>query len=108
MAAAFLPWEKWIARLLHPIAVAVRRWLYKVRRKRLLSASEGWPEVEGSVVSIGWDSSFPREEIVYSYSMAQGYYSGSHWLWFDPSNAREVRIGDRIVLRYGPQNPEKS
>jgi hypothetical protein len=108
MAAAFLPWEEWLARLLYPLAVAVRRWLYRKQRERSLARSEGWPRMEGTVLLIKLDSSFPREEILYSYCTEQGYSSGSYWHWFDPSNAREVKIGDRIVLRYSREDPEKS
>ena len=105
---AFLPWERWLAQLLHPIAVAIRRWLWKRRRERSLARSEGWPETEGTVQEIKWDSSNPREELVYFYSTEQGYYSGSHWHWFKASTAREVRVGDRITVRYSPENPESS
>jgi hypothetical protein len=105
---AFLPWEKWIAQLLHPLAVAVRRWLYERRRRRLLAQSEGWPETEGTIHSINWDTSFPREEILYSYNTVGEYYSGSCWHWFDRSDVHEVKTGDRIVLRYSREDPEKS
>ena len=57
---------------------------------------------------ISWDSSFPREEIRYYYCAEGEYYSGSCWRWFDSSNAREVKVGDRIVLRYSPEDAEKS
>ena len=50
MAAAFLPWEKWLARLLHPIAVAIKRGLYQVRRSRCLERSQDWPRAEGTVI----------------------------------------------------------
>jgi hypothetical protein len=105
---AFLPWEEWLARLLHPLAVTLRRWLYKKQRDRLLARSEGWPQAEGTVFSINWDSSFPREEILYSYSTEQGYFSGSHWRWFDSSDAREVKVGARILLRYSIEDPAES
>jgi len=105
---AFLPWEKWIAQLLHPVAVAIRRWLYKRRRQRLLAQSEGWPKADGAVQSIRWDTSFPREEILYSYNTGNEYYSGSCWHWFDRSAVHEVKTGDRIILRYSREHPEKS
>jgi len=105
---AFLPWEKWLARLLHPLAVAIKRWLYQVRRNRHLERSRKWAQTEGTVHGINWDSSCPREEVVYSYSTKRGYYSGSCWHWFDSSNPRQVRVGDRIALRYDPADHEKS
>jgi hypothetical protein len=105
---AFLPWEEWIARLLHPLYVAIRRWLYKVRRRRALTRAERWPQSEGTVERITWDSSLPREEIVYCYTTEQGYYSGSHWRWFDRLNARQVREGDRITVRDNPEQHENS
>ena len=105
---ALLPWEKWIARLLHPLYVAIRRTLHKRQRWHELNQSEGWPQPEGTIMSKNWDSSLPREELLYSYSVAEGYYSGSHWLWFERSEPREVKVGDRIVLRYRPNSPERS
>src|SRR5258706_2077044 len=105
---AFLPWEKWIAQLLHPLAVVIRRWLYQRRRRRLLGQSEGWPETYGTIHSIRWDTSFPREEVLYSYNTGSEYYSGLCWHWFDKSDARELKIGDRVVLRYSRENPAKS
>jgi hypothetical protein len=108
MAAAFLPWEKWLAQLLHPLYVALKRSLYKRQRRRDLDESEGWPEAEGTIHSKKWDSSLPREELLYSYSTPEGYFSGGHWLWFERSDAREVKIGDRIVLRYRRGGPEEN
>ena len=108
MAAAFLPWEKWLARLLHTIAVALKRRVYQVRRRRYLEQSRDWPRSEGTVHSIEWDSSFPREEIVYYYRTEQGYHSGRYWHWFDSTNPRLVRAGDRIALRYDPADNDKS
>lgn|SRR5271157_4781945 len=108
MAAAFLPWEKWLARLLHPIAVAIKRWLYQVRRNRCLERSQDWPQTQGTVIVINWDSSCPREEIFYSYSAEQGYQSGSFWHWFDRSNLNQVRVGDQVVVRYDPGNQQDS
>ncbi len=105
---ALLPWEQWLARLLHPLYVAIRRSLYKRQRRQELSASEGWPETEGTIHSKRWDSSLPREELLFSYSTPQGYYSGSHWMWFERSEPREVKVGDRVVLRYSLDDPEKS
>jgi len=103
MAAAFLPWEKWIARLIHPLVVAVKRWLNRLQRRRSLARSEGWPEAVGTIEAVNWDSSSPREEVVYGYSTDQGYYSGAYWRWFDLSDSREVRVGDRLALRYNPK-----
>ena len=105
---ALLPWEKWLAQLLHPIYVAIRRSLQKRQRRKELSESEDWPEVEGTVHSKNWDGSLPREELQYSYSTPEGYYSGSHWLWFERSHPYEVTTGARIVLRYRPGCPETS
>jgi len=105
---ALLPWDQWLARALHPLYVAIRRWPYKRQRQRELEASEGWPDVEGTVQSKQWDSSLPREELLYSYSTPTGYYAGAHWLWFERTEPREVRVGDPIVLRYRRDEPEKS
>jgi|SRR5579872_1061391 len=105
---AFLPWEKWIARLIHPLVVAFRRWLHQRSMRRSLEKSEGWPETEGTVFNIGWDSSNPREEIIYTYSANGEYYSGSCWRWFEHSNTQEVRAGGRLVLRYNPENRSES
>ena len=105
---ALLPWEEWLARLLHPLYVAVRRRLYKRQRRRDLHESEGWPEAKGEVHSKTWDSSLPREELLYSYSTSQGYYSGTHWVWFERSEPHEVKVGDRIVVRYMPDDPQRS
>jgi hypothetical protein len=105
---ALLPWEKWIARLLHPIAVAIVRRRHTVRREQSLTRSKGWPETEGTVQQIVWDSSFPREEIRYYYSTPEGYESGSFWHWFDRSDAREMKAGDKVILRYSPNNHAQS
>ena len=105
---AFLPWEKWIAQLLHPLFVVVRRWLWKRQRGRLLAESAGWPEAEGTAVSIKWDSSLPREEILFNYHTDLGYFAGSHWHWFEKSEACEVKAGDRLLLRYSESDPERS
>jgi hypothetical protein len=72
----FLPWEEWLARLLHPLAVALRKWLYQVGRKRSLVRSEGWGQTDGTVHEVKWDRSNPREEVVYSYSTARGTTQG--------------------------------
>lgn len=72
MAAAFLPWEKWLARLVHPIKVALARKIYNRRRKRHLAKSAGWPQANGTVLRLNWDSSYPREEVVYFYSTERG------------------------------------
>jgi hypothetical protein len=108
MAGAFLPLEDWLAKLLHPPYVAARRWSFQRDRHRLLAASRDWPETVGSVHQINSDFSMPREEIVYSYSNGQDYFSGSSWRWFDLSNARPIRVDDKVTLRYDPRNPESS
>jgi hypothetical protein len=59
-------------------------------------------------MSKNWDSSLPREELVYQYTTVQGYYSGSHWLWFERVEPHEVKTGDQIILRYKPEDPEIS
>jgi hypothetical protein len=105
---ALLPWEEWLARLLHPLYVAIRRTLHKRERRHDLHESEGWPQAEGAIHSKKWDSSLPREELLYSYSTAQGYYSGTHWLWFERSEPHEVKVCDRIILRYMPDDPQRS
>jgi len=105
---AFLPWEKWFAWLVHKLAVAIRRRSHRIQRQQSLSRSESWPQVEGTVEGINWDSSNPREEVVYSYSTSQGYRSGSFWHWFDSATPRQIRIGDRVVLRFNPSNGEES
>jgi hypothetical protein len=105
---ALLPWEEWIARLLHPLYVAIRRTLHSRHRRHELRESEGWPQAEGTIMSKSWDSSLPREELLYSYSTPAGYYSGSHWLWFERSEPHEVKVGDQILLRYCPDSPERS
>jgi len=105
---AFLPWEKWIARLVHSLLVATRRRLYLFNRQRELKQSKNWPETEGTILSINWDSSNPREEIMYSYSTKEGLQAGAYWRWFDLDNVREVRGGDHITLRYNPQQHDKS
>src|SRR4051794_33048034 len=95
---AYLPWEEWLARILHPLAVAARRWLYQARRRKDLARSQGWREIEGTVHEVKWDSSNPREEVVYSYSTNHGYYSGSCWHWFDRADKRQVQVGNRVLL----------
>ena len=108
MAGAFLPWEEWIARLIHTLKVIIPRRLYQQRRKRSLDISAKWPQTHGTVDKINWDSSYPREEVVYFYSTQQGYDSGFFWRWFDLSEVREVRAGDRITLRYDPDQHDRS
>jgi hypothetical protein len=105
---AFLPWEKWLARLVHSLVVAIKKRLHEVRQRRFLKQSQDWPQTQGSVLVINWDSSCPREEILYSYATEQGYQSGSFWHWFEPSNQRQVRVGDKVVVRYDPTNHENS
>jgi hypothetical protein len=108
MAAAFLPWEKWIGRLLHVLAIAVRRLIYRMQRRRSLARSSGWPETEGTVQSVQWDSSLPREEIAYSFVTDRGSQAGYHWLWFDSPSERQPKVGDKITVRYDENAPDKS
>jgi hypothetical protein len=105
---AFLPWEKWFAWLVHKFGVAIRRRFHRIQRQRSLSRSESWPQVEGTVEGINLDMSNPREEVVYSYLTPQGYRSGSFWHWFDSATPRQIRVGDRVVLRFNPSNHDES
>jgi len=79
-----------------------------MKRQKSLARSVHWSQTEGTVHQIIWDSSLPREQMVYSYSTDKGYFSGSSWRWFERTSAREVRVGDRLVLRYDPETPEES
>jgi hypothetical protein len=108
MAGAFLPWEEWLAKLLHPLYVAMGRWSFRRERRRLLALSKDWPETTGRVHQLNSDFSMPREEVVYSYTAGQDYFSGSSWRWFDRSNARPIRVDDKVALRYDSRNPESS
>ena len=72
MAAAFLPWEKWLGRLVRVVAIAIQRFLYNVRRRQSLARSSGWIETEAIVERIECDSSLPREEIAYWFTTAGG------------------------------------
>jgi len=105
---ALLPWERWAARLLRWMAVAIARQASRLRRWWSLSQSAVWPEVEGTVEQVIWDSSWPRDEIAYSYCIEGASYSGYHYAWFNPSNRSQVREGDKALLRYKPNNPEES
>jgi hypothetical protein len=106
--SAFLPWEDWIARLLHPWIVAIRRRIYARQRRRLLAESAGWPQTDGVIQNINADFANPREEITYVYSTQQGYFSGYFWRWFESSNASAVKIGDKLTLRYNEENHDQS
>jgi hypothetical protein len=108
MAAAFLPWERWLGRLLHAVSVAIRRFLYKARRRRSLARSSGWIEAEATVERIEWDSSLPREEIAYWFTTARGRYTGYQWIWFESPNELQPHVGYKILVRYDDKNPEKS
>jgi hypothetical protein len=105
---AFLPWEKWAARLLHRIVVAIARQTSKLGRWWSLAHSEAWPEVEGTVEQINWDSSWPRDEIAYSYRVHGTSYSGYYYAWFSPSTRNQVRQGDKVMVRHKPSDPGKS
>jgi hypothetical protein len=48
---ALLPWEEWLARLVHPLYVGIRRLLHKRQWGRELRQSEAWPEAGGTVMS---------------------------------------------------------
>ena len=98
---ALLPWEKWAARLLHWMAVAIVRQASRLRRRWSLSHSAAWPEVEGTVEQVIW-------EIAYSYYIEGTSYSGYHYAWFNPSNRSQVREGDKALLRHKPGNPGES
>ncbi len=108
MAAAFLPWEQWIGRLVHAVAVAIRKRMYQRQRKRSLAVSATWPQAKGTVHQVTSDFSNPREEIVYYYSTESGYHSGFFWRWFDGSEVIHVRAGDVINLRYDPTDQDSS
>jgi hypothetical protein len=105
---AFLPWEKWLAQLLHPAYVRFRRWCFERKKQQWLSRSKHWPQTQGLISSIQWDSSLPREGLHYSYSSEEGYFAGFSWRWFDASIPVEVRPGDRVLLRYNPEDPDES
>jgi hypothetical protein len=82
--------------------------MLKKGREENLVRSQQWPQIEGKVHEIQWDSSLPREGLLYSYSCAAGYYSGFYWHWFERTNIREVKAGDRINLRCNPENAGES
>ena len=105
---ALLPWEEWLAKLLHPLHVALRRKIFKRQREKELSNSNSWPKVEGVIHRIEFDSSLPREGLLYAYECKDGYYSGLYWRWFELDKPRAVKIGDRIILRYNPDKLEDS
>ncbi len=105
---AFLPWEEWLARLLDPLYVRIRRWSFDRKRQRLLFQSDTWPQVRGTISSVQWDSSLPREGLWYSYNPPEGYYSGFCWRWFDSAVPMHVRAGDQMLLHYNPSNPNES
>jgi hypothetical protein len=107
-ALAFLPWEKWAARLLHALAIAIRRLLYKMRRRRSIARSAGWPETEATVERLNWDVSLPREEVAYSYAIDRDVYAGHHWLWFDSPNDPQPHVGDKVLVRFRRDNPAES
>jgi hypothetical protein len=105
---AFLPWEKWAARVLHGLAVGIKRFFYKMQRRRSLSRSKEWPEAEGIVEGIQWDSSFPREEVSYSFRTDRGDFSGYNWIWFESPNDPQFHVGDKVAIRYVQDDPAKS
>ena len=105
---AFLPWERWLAQLLRPLYVRIRKWYFERERQRLLLQSEPWPQIRGTISAVQWDSSLPREGLWYSYNPPEGYYSGFCWRWFDSTIPGHVRVGDQVLLRYDPSNPDES
>jgi hypothetical protein len=105
---AFLPWEKWAARALHSVAIIATRFIYRMQRRHNLSRSKGWPEIEGIVESIQWDSSFPREEVSYSFRTNEGDFSGYNWVWFESPNDPQFHVGDKVVIRYAQRDPAES
>ncbi|MGA7081007.1 MAG: DUF3592 domain-containing protein [Terriglobales bacterium] len=107
---ALLPWEKWAARLLHSIAVAVARQTSRLRRWWALSRSEGWPEVSGTVEQVSWDSSWPRDEIAYSYCAQGTSYSGYYYAWFSDRSSvvGQLREGNKVLVRHKPDDPGES
>ena len=105
---AFLPWEEWAARAIHRLAVALKRLLYRTQRRRSLSRSTGWPETEGTVESIQWDTSFPREEVSYSFETGRGKFSGYNWVWFESPNDTQFHVGDTVAVRYLQDDPSES
>ena len=105
---ALLPWEEWLAKLVHPLYVSIRRRSFEKQRREHLLKSTSWPRVEGTIHQIEWDSSLPREGLRYAHECEKGYYSGLHWRWYDCDNPRVVKVGDRILLRYNPDQPEDS
>jgi hypothetical protein len=108
VAGAFLPWEEWLAKLLHPLYVRFRREMFERQREKDLSRSTSWPKVEGVIRQIEWDTSLPREGVRYSYNSDKGYYSGLYWRWLERDKPRNARIDDHILLSYNPDNPEDS
>jgi hypothetical protein len=104
----FLPREKWVARFIHRLVVVFRERFDRFQRARALANCASWVEVEGTVSAIQYDSSNPREEVLYSYATDQGYQSGSYWNWFERESVRPVRAGDRLILRYDPTHPGDS
>ena len=105
---AFLPWEKWLAQVLHALYGRINKWYFERQRQRLLLKSEHWPQVRGAVSSVQWDSSLPREGLWYAYNPPEGYYSGFCWRWFDSAVPMHVLAGDLVLLRYNPKNPDES
>ena len=97
MAAAFLPWEKWLGRLLHVVSIAIQRFLYKARRRRSLARSSEWTETDATVERIEWDSSLPREEIAYWFTTARGCHTGYQWIWFESPEEWQPHVGDKIL-----------
>jgi len=105
---AFLPWEKWFAWLVHKLAVAIRRRSHRIQRQRSLSHTKAGVRSRALLrVSTGTFPILERKSFI-SYLKPQGYRSGSFWHWFDSATPRQVRVGDRIVLRFNPSNGEES
>jgi hypothetical protein len=104
---ALLPWEEWLARPLHPIIVAIRRWSYLRRHNRELAQTASWTKTEGTVQEVKSDFSNPREQVDYFYYTERGYYSGSFWHWFERAKPRQIRIDDSNRAALRPSRPRK-
>jgi hypothetical protein len=105
---AFLPLERRLTQLLHPLYVRIRKWHSEHETRGLLLKSQTWLRVRGTITSVQYDSSLPREGLWYAYNPREGYYSGFSWRWFDSTIPMHVLAGDLVLLRYNPSNPDAS